>query len=464
MPRFSSRMLRFLVLAGIGASPCVPRQAAAQDSHYWTQEYGSRAELLGGVVTGSLVDLGATYYNPGALALVGDPGKLIASLTFQVENLKVRNPEFPENALTTTRIGNAPSLLAGLLPWDWEKGRFAYSMLVRQEFHATIKNRVSASGDFLTQVPGTENLAGETFNRQDVSEYWAGVTWSRRLGQHTGLGISQYFTYFGQNTRFQNLVQVSAPTGEGGALTLIDDFDFWTLGLLWKLGVAFDFAPWTFGVSVTTPKWTYFGTGKALYLRSLIGLDLDGDGQPDSQILGDLQENLGSRHHAPLSLAVGASYRRGKAAVHFASEYFAPVERYTAVDADLGGALGSAALNRLITQELRNVLNAGIGFEYRFSERWAYYGSFRTDYSATINGSDASLSLTTWNLYHVSSGMRFSVGSLGATLGGALGFGGEDHIQRVSFATASDQNNLFGEPGSLEIDYLRMRFIIGFSF
>ena len=54
----------FLVLA---------TNASAQDTHYWSQKYGSRSLLLGGVVIGSVVDLSGTYYNPGGVALLDAP-------------------------------------------------------------------------------------------------------------------------------------------------------------------------------------------------------------------------------------------------------------------------------------------------------------------------------------------------------------------------------------------------------
>ena len=41
--------------------------AAVQDAHYWTNQYGTRGELVGGLVVGSFLDLRATFYNPGAI-------------------------------------------------------------------------------------------------------------------------------------------------------------------------------------------------------------------------------------------------------------------------------------------------------------------------------------------------------------------------------------------------------------
>lgn len=48
------------------------KEGIAQDSHYWTNQYGTDAQLLGGLVVGSTNDLSATYYNPGAIALTAD--------------------------------------------------------------------------------------------------------------------------------------------------------------------------------------------------------------------------------------------------------------------------------------------------------------------------------------------------------------------------------------------------------
>lgn len=43
-----------------------------QEDNYWNIQYGTRSTLLGGTVIGSVSDLSATYYNPGAIALFRD--------------------------------------------------------------------------------------------------------------------------------------------------------------------------------------------------------------------------------------------------------------------------------------------------------------------------------------------------------------------------------------------------------
>ncbi len=51
-----------ILLAGL-------HSARGQDTQYWNLQYGTRSTLLGGAVIGSVSDLSATYYNPGALGL-----------------------------------------------------------------------------------------------------------------------------------------------------------------------------------------------------------------------------------------------------------------------------------------------------------------------------------------------------------------------------------------------------------
>src|SRR5262245_9406973 len=59
--------------------------AGAQDSNYWTNAYGTRSQLLGGVVVGSPGDISSTYYNPGALALTQSTELLLAGNAYQYQ-------------------------------------------------------------------------------------------------------------------------------------------------------------------------------------------------------------------------------------------------------------------------------------------------------------------------------------------------------------------------------------------
>lgn len=436
--------------------------ARGQDSHYWSQQYGARAELLGGIAVGSLLDVSSTYYNPGALVLVSSREYLQSALPFQVQHVSLERNGTSGEKLSTLDLGNAPSLFAGLLPFTWWGGRLAYSTLTRHEFKISLKHRVGAT-DFLGQ-PGLLFAAENTF-RQELSELWAGLTWSRAVGERTGIGLTHYFTYRGQSSRQQSIAQTATEdTGDGASTTLIDDYDYWSLGLVWKLGVAFDYSPMSFGFSFTTPDVDFYGTGKALFDRAITNIDYDNDGSGNSTIVARLEEGLWPRHKSPLSVAGGWAYRFRSSAIHLGAEWFAPVSRYTVMDAGLEDRIGEIRLSRQLTEELDDVLNFGVGVEHTFNDRIKYFGSFRTDFSASVPESNANLSITKWNLYHVSSGGTFRFSSVDVTLGVTYSFGGEDIPTRVDLGNASENNLWLGGPGAVRVDYRLFRVLFGFTF
>jgi len=70
-PRLVAASVLAVVLATTVCSP-----AFSQDTHYWNTQYGPRSMLLSGAVVGSIGDMSATYYNPGALGYIKKPGLL----------------------------------------------------------------------------------------------------------------------------------------------------------------------------------------------------------------------------------------------------------------------------------------------------------------------------------------------------------------------------------------------------
>ena len=61
----------------------------AQDAQYWTQQYGGSADLLGGMVVGSVVDLSTTFYNPAGLAFYTSPSIVLSAKGYEYQSIKV---------------------------------------------------------------------------------------------------------------------------------------------------------------------------------------------------------------------------------------------------------------------------------------------------------------------------------------------------------------------------------------
>ena len=97
----------------------------SQDTQYWNIQYGTRSTLLGGAVIGSVSDLTATYYNPGAVALFDDPKFIISAQVYQLETITVEDGAgIVGEDLVFSTIVPSPSFFAFNIKFDFlEIGR-----------------------------------------------------------------------------------------------------------------------------------------------------------------------------------------------------------------------------------------------------------------------------------------------------------------------------------------------------
>src|SRR5262245_52377766 len=170
--RSSFRLGAALALLGLGA----PSTALAQDSHYWSIQYGPVGQLVGGQLIGGVEDLSATFYNPGSLALRNESSYLLSTESFQWEYLDTEaEPGLTVLDASSSRFGAAPSLLAGALPrWLGRDTHLAWSFLTRQKLDVRLGQRVA---DPL--APPVTRSAAEAYFDQDMSEMWGGLTAAR---------------------------------------------------------------------------------------------------------------------------------------------------------------------------------------------------------------------------------------------------------------------------------------------
>jgi hypothetical protein len=123
---------------------------------------------------------------------------------------------------------------------------------------------------------------------------------------------------------------------------------------------------------------------------------------------------------------------------------------------------GDTLANRL-DHELDSVVNFGIGFDYRTGEKSLISGSFVTDFTASKPGSETNLSLSRWDIYHISGGTTFEVKKVDVTLGLAYSFGSET-VQRLFNLSNPDEESLLGAVADTELSIRRIKFLFGFNF
>lgn len=464
-PRDLLRLARCSVLFAGALLAATP--SAAQDAQYWNIQYGPAAQLLGGLVVGSSRDLSATYYNPGGLALGTSADFLLSAQAFKAESLStkpVNGGQILDNAQTQFDV--FPGFFAFSFPKSWfgDNTRMAFSLLTRQQFNMRIDQRFA--GDTST---GNGRYGIETLFDQRMSETWGGLTVSHQISNHFGLGATVYGIYRGQRTRLEQSLQLAYPDGRGISALAIDDFDYSHWRALAKIGLAWEGDRLRLGSAVTTPRVAVTGSGKLGFTRSATGADLTGDGKPDNLLVNAYDDNLAAGYNSSWAFSAGAAWRQGSIQWHASAEYFAPVRNFTILE---GRTVDSAGRPLTLVQQLDGVFNLGGGAEYWFggvtadqgasSGATVLYAAFITDFSASPTVVTNEAASSNMNLYHVSAGSAFSLGSSRFSLGLTWAFGSK--TRDFGFDALPPGVPLLGEARPVDTRYSRLVFVLGYLF
>jgi hypothetical protein len=448
---------RALVLLSLAVCVLGASGARAQDTQYWTLQYGTRGELLGGVVVGSAVDLSATFYNPGSLALVKDPSSILTATVLGIQTIRISDVDPDQDVVASQNIGPEPAMFAGLLPLKWYSGRMAYSFLTRQKFDTHLVLREGAI--IALDEPGDSlSLGNEVLFDQDVTENWGGLTWSRRGSEAIGVGVTLYGVYRSQTTSRRQTLEAIGGAGYGASLRVWNDIDFYTFRMLAKVGVEADFGGASLGLAFTTPSLPVLGNGDILINHTVVG-DIDLDGTLDSAADVSFGEQVDAEYRSPMSVAVGGSYRWTTTTLHATVEYFAPVDEYTVMETTTPpGGPGVTTFPSHYDHALDEVVNFGAGLERRFSEKTTAYVSFIADRTAYRKVDGQPIVASTWDIYHLNGGVAFSIRGTDLTLGGGYAWGSRP-LDIVPVSEGALPAGIVPD----DVTYSRLKLILGFA-
>jgi hypothetical protein len=436
-----------------------------QDSHYWTNQYGSRATLLGGAVIGSVLDLSGTYYNPGGMALVEKPHTFLAANVFQYPRVTLAGAPPGSVPLNWYNPGPAPVLLAGTirlrgLPDHW----FGYSYVARQSVKLGLTSSAAGRSDVLPGPPGPEDTVTQFRLDERLSESWLGLTWSYKASKHIGVGVTQYIAYRSHRTIVQEQAEALSQGASLGAAWGERQYAYYHFRALWKIGLALDFQALTIGLTLTSPSLAIGGSGSTGVDSSLSGLDKNGDGVPDDYLAANFQDRLRVTYATPFSLAAGLTFKIEKVRIYGSAEWFARVRPYTVVDSRPFAAQSSGeTVLTDVTQELRAVLNWGVGVEWFYSPRFKGYASFTTDRSAKKPVTTTNISLTDWNIVHLVTGGEFFIKKTSLTVGGGVSFGGREVDGQPDILARSGLAGIWDPFAGLKFRYICYKLILGFA-
>lgn len=431
-------------------------KATSQDDHYWSQQYGANSTLMGGAVVAGVRDNSAIFYNPGALGFIQHPSLSVDANVYKIDKIFIDDGVGSGVDLNSSQLWIYPQIISGLVNIvKNDRWKFSYALLTRQYANVLMSTRFTQA-DFSTEQvnPGDKFMGAVDYNAT-LNEQWGGLGASYRVSDHLSVGASLFISYRSQSYQFTNYLRYLMRNDSTNALlTLNNDktLKYKTFSGLLKFGLAWQKGSWKLGLTVTTPRVQFYGSGNIQREESLVAIDSSSGA---GLLIMDRLSNIKAKYKSPLSIGAGVEYSGKKTRVTFSCEYFFAIKTYhlfeTSSDpfvypAEMDtGALHEELRSFLhVTNAARAVFNVSLGFSQDLGEKFTLMLGARTDYSSYTLPEEGDKYLHNsagWDIYHFTAGLAYhqkrnSV-SLGFTYSYSPGvsFSNEDLILPVDLSS-----------------------------
>lgn len=440
----------------------------SQDGHYWTQQYGTRSMLLSGSIIGGVDDLGAVYYNPARISQIKNPAFLLSADVYEWNTIKIEDAFGNNKNASTSDFGGVPSLAAGTFKIGFLKGHyFAWAILMRQNQDLTISYKDEVYDDVIESFPGDEYFGAEITQSAKSKEEWMGFSWAYPLNDKWSVGASGYLSII--NSSKGNVINLQALT-ESNQVAIYrfnKSYSFNQYSLLGKAGLSYQSEKIILGFTVLTPSLMLKGDGG--YQNELFFSGIEGESSDN--YTSSYQNNLNTQYHSAWAVGAGLTYLIGKSRIHFSTEWYSTVPKYTIMEAaDHIGQSAQDTNEFKLVDEFKSVINVGLGVKIFLSDNISFYTSFSTDFSAVTdhesrfveNEKEAYNSIFKSNFYHYGGGFVLDFKGADITLGATYTGAGLTLPRPFTFPEDGD-DDIFDPDEHLEAKWRRWRIVFSFS-
>lgn len=437
----------------------------AQEGNYQFENFGNRSILLSGNVTGSVEDLGLTYYNPARLAMVEKTNFSINAKAYQYTTYTLKDGFGENQNLKDSNFEGIPSMAAGTFKVGFLKDeKFAYALISKSRFSTSLSlNTGVIEADVIEGVEGDELFIGRLNLNNKVKDEWFGATWGKKLTKNFSVGISAFASIY-EHTG-SNLLGFASLDSENEVAFYRNYVSFkeQSYGLFLKTGIAWNVSDLELGLNISIPYIEFYGEGKLVYEDLLSGLGPDRD-----RFTFVNYKDITARRKRPLGISAGAGIPIGKSKIHTNVEWHGKIRDYNRLSlSEKGDETTNQELPELIFKEsLKNIINFGVGAEIYVSPKFKTYASFSSDYSAfeknanifdllSVENNDIN---TAVNYYHFGFGVDIKLKWANLILGGIYTRGKSKFERSLNFPNEDiDENDR--NISTLKIE--RIRLIVG---
>lgn len=377
--------------------------------NYKYENFGNRSILLNGNVTGSVDDLGATYYNPARLALIKDPAFLINAKIYEISNIKIDNITIDGKDLSSSKFNGLPSMLAGTFKLKSLKGHhFAYSIFSRNQSDFSLGYKGEVTETLIPDpiVAFSKYVSSTTINNK-LRENWVGISWATSISENFSIGASLFGSDYKYEVGRLEELNIITKSDQVYHYNKSNNLSQESYGLFAKIGAAWILPKFDLGVNISLPYLEVFGSGKFNYEEFMSGFGDDRDIFTYNNF-----DDLDSKRKQPFGISVGAGIPFKKNVLHVDLSYNAPISNYEKIDIpDLTSETEENIVNASFSEELKPILNFGMGTEFFLSKTLNIYGSISSDFSpytiTAVNNSTKNQKVTS-DYFHYGLGVNVS--------------------------------------------------------
>ena len=428
----------------------------SQENNYWNIQYGTRSTLLGGAVIGSVSDLSATFYNPGAIALFPDVKFILSAQVYQLDNYLIKDGAAKGKDLEFSNIVPSPNFVAFDFDFDFlGDDRLALSILTRQNADVEFSTRIIDSLDVVQSDPGKESFAGGINLERKFNDVWGGITFSSKLNNVIGVGLTGYIAYRSHKASSITILEALLSTGQIASYSEINNYSFTNCRALLKGGIGINLNPLTLGLTVTSPGLNLFGSGS-------VGTHLFASGVDSTRFNSNYQDDINSKFNSSWALGIGGAYRLGNFKIHLSSEWYDAINKYNILDTEhyISQSSGEMLTNDL-SHEAKSIINYGLGLDYFANDSLIFSMSFTKDQSAYVANTTTNLAPSSaWDLIHIAAGSTFPLWKTEITVGIVYSTGAQTLNNSINISPDSEDESINRQS---EFKYSQIKVLLGFE-
>ena len=463
-----------LFIMGFGASLLLH----AQDSHYWSQQFGTRSALLSGAVLGGTNDNTMIYYNPGALGFLDNSSVSINASAYGIANIKVENALGQTADFESVQVGSVPLLAGGMIKTKNQKWKIGYAFITPVDFSfkgiARLDNSFEVIDD--TESPGLEEVVAEAAITTKTSEVIFALGLGRKLDENWSVGLSNLFTVRSHSYQrnFSTYVFMNDENRSLVGANQNQNVEYYNVRYAAKLGAVYKSGNWSTGLTLTSPSVNLFGNGTLannIAIRNLKLLDDD----RISGVATARQGELKSTYKSPFSVALGTNYKKGNSSAGIAVQYYNSIDIYDIMEPAPGTFVRPAELAPELQSDrfLRNragaesVLNVAVGYEHQLNPSLSLLVSARNDMSyfddQLNDGPGIKTTISSWDIYHFTGGVNLDHKNSSLSLGLLYSTGNTGKYEQPGNINPEDIDIVEGTTSITRAKYSNIGLLLGYT-